>query len=103
MSSGFHTTYGYDYVLVSRKNGGRRIINQYEARWVHRMYSWLINDGMTISAIRDKLTSLNIPGKMGRHWCRATVISILKNPAYTGKTHAFTSVENKPRNKPRDE
>jgi site-specific DNA recombinase len=103
MSGGFHITYGYDYIPVSQKNGGRRVINESEARWVRQIYHWLVNDGLTTSAIRDRLTALSIPSKTGQHWCRASVRAILKNPAYTGRTYAFTSMNHKPRCKPREE
>ena len=103
MSGGFHTTYGYDYIHVSQKNGGRRVINDTEAKWVKQIYEWLVNDGLTTGAIRDKLIALSAPTKHGKRWCKATVIAILKNPAYAGRTFAFTSVKRRARRKPQEE
>ncbi len=104
MSGGFHLTYGYDYIPVSQENGGRRVINETEAEWVRQMFNWLVNDGLTAGAIRIKLTALNVPTKKGKYWSKVTVLSILKNPAYTGKTYAFTcSMKRKPRRKPQEE
>jgi len=93
MSGGFHTTYGYDYIKVSQKNGGRRVINETEAKWVRDMYSWLVDEGLSTNAITYRLRALNIPSKSGGMWHRRSVQSILKNPAYAGKTYAFTAAK----------
>jgi len=103
MPGGFHITYGYDYVPVSQKNGGRRVINENEAKWVRQIYQWLVNDGLTANSIRDRLRALNAPTKSGGYWGKASVLSILKNPAYAGRTCAFTSVKGRPRQKPVEE
>ena len=93
MSGGFHITYGYDYIPVSQKNGGRRIINESEAMWVRDMYSWLVNEGLSTNAIMYRLRAMNAPSKTGKIWNRRSVHAILINPAYTGKTYAFTTVK----------
>ena len=104
MPGGFNLTYGYDYIPVSQKDGGRRVINETEAELVRQMFYWLVNDGLTAGAIRNKLAALNVPTKKGKYWSKVTVLSILKNPAYTGKTYAFTcSMKRKPRRKPQEE
>ncbi|MDO8491349.1 MAG: recombinase family protein [Dehalococcoidia bacterium] len=104
MSGSFHTTYGYDYIPVSQENGGRRVINETESSWVNQIYQWLVNDGLTTGVIRNRLEALSVPSKKGKHWTKVSIMSILKNPAYTGKTYAFTcSMKRKPRRKPVDE
>jgi site-specific DNA recombinase len=90
-------TYGFDYVKVSQENGGRRTINETEARWVCDMYSWLVNEGLSTNAITYRLRALNAPTKTGKMWIRRTVQGILKNPAYTGKTFAFTTTQGRKR------
>ena len=87
------TIYGYDYVRVSQENGGRRIINENEASWVKQMYGWLVNEGLSTNAITYRLRSLNVPTKFGNIWGRQSVLAILKNPAYTGKTYVFTTIK----------
>ena len=83
--------YGYFYVPVSQENGGRRVINEADARWVRQMYQWLVNEGMSTNAITYRLRSLNAPTPSGKgSWIKSTVRSILANVAYTGKTYAFT-------------
>jgi len=100
---GFHKIYGYDYIKVAQVNGGRRIINENEAKWVKQIYDWLINDGLSTSAITYRLRKLLVPTKQKAMWCRAAVLNILKNPAYTGKTYAFTTINGKPFSKKREE
>jgi len=100
MPGSFHRTYGYNYIKVSQENGGRRVINETEAKWVRQIYYWLVNDGIATPTITNKLRSLNAPTKDGRAWCRQSVLAILKNWAYTGKTYAFTTLKNKKYGKP---
>lgn len=104
MPGAFHTTYGYDYIPVSQRNGGRRVINESEAKWVSQIYKWLVNDGLTTGIIRNKLMALSVPTKKGKFWTKVAINSILKNPAYTGRTYAFTcNMKRKPRRKPQEE
>jgi site-specific DNA recombinase len=96
-SGGGTTIYGYDYVKVAQENGGRRIINETEARWVRDMFSWLVNEGLSTNAITYRLRALNAPSKFGKMWNRHSVQAILINQAYTGKTYAFTTIRGRTR------
>ena len=87
------TIYGYDYVRVSQENGGRRIINENEASWVKQMYAWLVNEELSTNAITYRLRNLNVPTKFGNIWGRQSVLAILKNLSYTGKTYVFTTAK----------
>jgi site-specific DNA recombinase len=89
--------YGYDYIPVSQKNGGRRVINEKEAYWVRKIFEWLVYEGLSISAITLRLRAMNAPTKSGKIWSWRSVHSILTNPAYTGKTYVFTTVKNRNR------
>jgi site-specific DNA recombinase len=89
--------YGYSYVPVSQENGGRRVVNEDEAKWVRQMYQWLVNEGLSTNAITYRLRSLNVPTPSGKgFWIKSTVRSILANVAYTGKTYAFTCTYGEP-------
>ncbi|MFC2022038.1 recombinase family protein [Chloroflexota bacterium] len=92
-SGGGTNLYGYDYVPVSQPNGGRRVINETEASWVRNMYHWLVNEGLSANAITYRLRATNAPTKTGIFWNRSCVGAILKNPAYTGCTFAFTTAK----------
>ena len=101
---GFARTYGYDYIKKTGNNSGRRVINEDEAKWVKQVYHWLVNDGMSTTAITKKLNALNVPTKHGKFWKKQTILAILKNRSYIGKTYAFTMTRNKAKySKPQDE
>lgn len=104
IASGSHASlYGYDYIPVKEENGGRRVINELEAKWVRLMYQWLITDGMSTNGICFRLREFNVPTPgRAKLWDRSTVHQILKNEAYTGKTYAFTVTYGEPKN-PRNE
>jgi len=100
---GFHRLYGYNYLKLDNVKSARRVINETESKWVKQVYHWLVDESMSTSAITYRLRALNAPTKYGGLWCRAAVLNILKNPAYTGATYAFTTVGRKQFSKNRDE
>ena len=97
--SGSHARlYGYDYIKARVDGGAVRIINEYEAKWVMEMYRWLVEEGLSTNAITYRLRALNVPTPSGRgYWIRSTVRKILTNPAYCGKTFAFTQTYGEPK------
>jgi len=95
--------YGYNYIKAAQDNGSRRIINEDETKWVRQIYHWLVDDAMSTSAITYRLRELTVPTKCGGLWCRAAVLNILKNPAYIGKTYAFTTINGRPFSRKQDE
>ena len=96
---GFARLYGYDYSKITKK----RTINETESYWVKQMYGWLVNEPLSTNAITYRLRDLHAPTKHSQFWNRSSVIEILKNPAYTGKTYAFTFIQGTNRRKPMDE
>ena len=89
------TIYGYDYVRVTQENGGRRVINETEASWVRQVFDWLVNEGLSTNAITYRLRTLNVPTKFGKIWMSTSIQTMLKNPAYIGKTYVFTTLKGK--------
>ena len=85
--------YGYNYISASQKDGGRRVINETEAKWVRQIYEWLVYEGLSTNQILYRLRAHNAPTKSGKIWCRRSVQAILKNPAYTGRTFVFTTAK----------
>ncbi len=96
---GFARLYGYDYNKTTKK----RAVNETETYWVKKMYEWLVNEGLSTNAITYRLREQNAPTKCSQYWNRSSVIQILKNPAYTGKTYAFTFYQGTNSRKPQDE
>ena len=102
-NGGFARLYGYDYIKVAYENGGRRVINENEAKWVCQMYEWLVKDGLSTTAITHRLRALNVATGNSAPWARQTVLGILKNLGYTGRTYAFTTLNGKRFRKQKDE
>jgi len=94
--------YGYDYVPGKGTGEGIRYRNEAEVRWVGQMYQWLVEEKLTVNGITRRLRELGVTTPTGAgFWGRQSVFRILTNPAYIGKTYAFTRdyVEPKTRNK----
>lgn len=100
---GFARIYGYDYIPVSQEKGGRRVINDIETSWIRQIYQWLVNDGLSTTAITYKLICNGVRTKNGKVWCKQSIRLILTNPAYIGKTYAFTSANGRQFSKPQSE
>jgi site-specific DNA recombinase len=68
------------------------------------MYSWLVNEGLSTNQILFRLRAHSAPTKSGKIWNRRSVQSILNNPAYAGKTYAFTAAPGRKQfTRPREE
>lgn len=76
--------YGYDKVKITGGKGFTLVPNESEAKTVRLIYA-LYTEGMGMTAIAEKLDSLQMKPRRGGHWSRATINDILKNPVYTGK------------------
>ncbi len=93
--------YGYTYITGKGDHEGIRYVNEDQARWVKEMYRWLVDEGLTVNAITYRLRALGIPtpGK-SPFWRNGKVHEILTNPAYMGKTYAFTYSYAEPKQNP---
>jgi site-specific DNA recombinase len=80
--------YGYRYIPVSEPNGGRWEAHPIEQEVVSHIYTAYTEMNLKIGQIADKLNEniVKTPPR-GRRWGYSTVQVILKQPAYTGKTH----------------
>jgi len=89
--------YGYSYLPGKGIGEGVRYINDEQAGVVRQIYQWLL-EGLSTDAITYRLRELAIPTPTNKgYWIRSTVLGILKNPAYYGKTYAFTRTYGKPK------
>jgi site-specific DNA recombinase len=89
--------YGYSYMPGKGVGEGTRYINEQQATIVRQVYQWLL-EGLSTDAITYRLRELGIPTPSGKgYWIRSTVLKILKNPAYCGKTYAFTCTYGMPK------
>jgi site-specific DNA recombinase len=89
--------YGYSYMPGKGVGEGIRYITEEQAVVVREIYQWLL-EGLSTDAITYRLRELGIPTPSGKgYWIRSTVLQILKNPAYCGKTYAFTRTYGMPK------
>lgn len=98
LPSGSHARlYGYTYIRGRGVGEGIRYVNEQEAKWVREIFRWLVEERMSGEAITNRLRDLAVPTPSGRgYWQSCTVKQILKNPAYCGKTYAFTRTYGEP-------
>ncbi|MFC2026395.1 recombinase family protein [Chloroflexota bacterium] len=89
--------FGYSYLPGKGIGEGVRYVNEQQADVVRQMYQWLL-EGLSTDAITYRLREMAIPTPTKKgYWIRSTVLGILKNPAYYGKTYAFTCTYGKPK------
>lgn len=85
--------YGYQYIRKGDWEPARYQILLHEAKVVRQVYSWFIDEGVSIFEIAKRLTRDQIPTKKGNlYWGTSSVWSILRNPAYCGRA-AFGKTE----------
>ncbi len=81
--------YGYRYVLKQDGIPGHLVIDELEAEFVRMLYSWLIDEQLTI---RQILKRLNVgpwyPRSGKRPWSASVVHHILADPIYSGTAYA---------------
>ena len=56
----------FGYKLVDRK----QVIDRNESKWVKKIFSWYVNDKMSLQQICDELIKNNVPTPLSktRHW-----------------------------------
>lgn len=87
--------YGYTY-LPSAGHGGTCVVNEAEATVVRQIFTWLIEDQLSVAAIAWRLTAQGVaPRAGGLAWLPATVHRILTRRLYTGE-HSYNRTENAP-------
>jgi site-specific DNA recombinase len=80
--------YGYRYIPVSQPHGGHWEEHPIEKEVVRYIFTAYTERNLKISQIVDELNqnAQKMPAR-GQRWGYSTVQAILKQPAYTGKTH----------------
>jgi site-specific DNA recombinase len=80
--------YGYRYIPVGEPNGGHWVEHSLEAAGVRYIFDAYAERGLKIGEIAEELNqnAEKMPPR-GRRWGYSVVQAILKQPAYTGRTH----------------
>lgn len=80
--------YGYQYCPVATAGGGHWLIDPVEAGVVERMFRWYTEEGLTMTAMVDRLNAcLPDTPPRGRRWTFSTVQRVLKQSAYCGRAY----------------
>ena len=78
--------YGYEVTKLKGIKGNTLTINPDEAKVVRMIYDLYVNKHIGFYGIANELNNLGIPPKSTvPEWTRAGVMTILRNPLYTGK------------------
>jgi site-specific DNA recombinase len=77
--------YGYRYINRHHHDGGSYIINIQEAKNIRTVFEWVGLEGVSLNGATNRLTELSIPTPTGKNirWNRASLLRMLKNPAYS--------------------
>jgi len=78
--------YGYDYVPRQGDTQAHFVINEQEATVVKMIFSWVVEDRLTMREIVKKLQALGIQPKRSKKgvWNTSTLTHLLRNEAYIG-------------------
>jgi site-specific DNA recombinase len=80
--------YGYRAVRTPDGTSRHPEILEEEAAWVRQMFSWLVDEGLTVREIAKRLNERKVPTKLGRaRWRPSTVGALLHCPVYIGKQY----------------
>lgn len=88
-------SYGYNYINNNGKRGnadyvaGHCEINEYEAKIVRDIFSWVGNEGLTLRSVVRRLQDLKIQPRKSKRgvWNTSTLSTLLRNKTYIGKAH----------------
>lgn len=86
---GGRAPYGYRYMPCRDGAGGRLEVDEDEAAFVRLLYSWLVEERMTIRQILKRLNVGPWYPRSGKHpWSPSVIHHILSEPVYAGTTYA---------------
>jgi site-specific DNA recombinase len=81
--------YGYRYIPKRDGVPGHLVIDETEAEMIRMLFSWLVEERMTIRQITKRLNEGSWYPRSGKHpWSPSTVQSILSHPIHAGTTYA---------------
>jgi site-specific DNA recombinase len=97
--------YGYRYVTKAEGGGEARYVVAFaEAQTVKDMFAWCATEGLSLNQICKRLKEVGVITRKGKtNWDRATVLGMLRNPAYMGEArfNKVRTVPARPRLRPR--
>lgn len=79
--------FGYRYQKHPDRRGGTALIDESEAKWVRKIFEWVLVDGVATRVIAQRLTQAGVRPRVANHWYPSTVREMLKNPVYMGRAY----------------
>jgi site-specific DNA recombinase len=78
---------GYRYIRKTDTTPQRLEVCEPEAAIVQQRYRWLVEEGLSSSAIQRRLLEQEVPTRKAhtQGWAQSTVIDILRSPLYKGE------------------
>jgi len=95
--------YGYRYIPAADGSPARYVVVPEEARVVQQIFAWAARERLPLRQIRQRLCERGIPSPKGKpRWNEASLLALLRNPAYQGKAAygKHRSVPRQPRLRP---
>lgn len=80
--------YGYEIVKIKGEKGNTLKIVPEEAKIVKMIFDWYTEEGLGTGQIANRLSELHIPPRKSSEWNGSSIINIIGNEHYIGKTMA---------------
>ena len=92
--------YGYTRTPNKGDMHGFYAINEDEAIVVRKIFTWIADEGLNIRKVVRRLQELQIPPKRSKRgvWNTSTITNMLRNEAYFGMAHWYSSIAVEPKN-----
>ena len=78
--------YGYEIVKIKGEKGNTLKIFPEEAKIVKMIFDWYTEERLGTGQIANRLTDLHIPPRKSAEWSGSSIINIIDNEHYIGKT-----------------
>ena len=78
--------YGYEIVKIKGEKGNTLKILPEEAKIVKMIFDWYTEERLGTGQIANKLSDLHIPARKSSEWAGSSIVNIIDNEHYIGKT-----------------
>lgn len=78
--------YGYEIIKIKGEKGNTLKIVPEEAKVVKMIFDWYTQEGLGTGQIANRLNDLHIPPRISAEWSGSSIVNIISNEHYIGKT-----------------
>ena len=79
--------YGLRLLRGQKPQPATVVVEACEAAVVHQMFEWVGFERLRLRQLSQRLEQRGIQPRSGKRWATSTLLSILRNPLYTGQAH----------------